>query len=98
MANVVVNRSDRYPVGTSVGAYPESARQFGSKPSGSATETQTVASDGSLTFTTLAAEGEYQLYAEVAGAHRYVRLANDSYTEPGTLQERLAARAVAINA
>lgn len=77
MANTVLRQSDKFPVGTSVGAYPISnwaQHQLPptGAPQGAAAETKTVASDGTLTYTTLSPEVAYVAYAQVSGAHRYV--------------------------
>lgn len=91
--SLVVNRSDIFPVGTSVKAYPASDTHDKVGPSGTATETQTVQNDGSLTFTTLSTEGTFVLWAEVAGKDRYVQCANQSFTAPPTnLVERIKER------
>lgn len=74
MASTVTLRSNqRFPVGQSVGAYLETARNDGAAPTGAAVETQTVAADGSLTFTTLTDNARYVAYAQVGGVHTYVR-------------------------
>jgi len=96
MASLIVRRSDRFPVGTSVGLYPGIDRIHGGKPAGSAAESQTVAADGSLTFTGAGTEGMYQLYAEVGGEIRYLQCGNFDFTPPGNLQARLAKRAAEI--
>jgi hypothetical protein len=91
--SLVVNRPDVFPVGISVSAYPAAAFHDKIHAAGTATETQTVANDGSLTFTTLSAEGTFVLYAEVAGKDRYVQCANQSFTAPPTgLIERIKER------
>lgn len=73
MATLKVNRSDLFPVGTSVGAYlTQRSRQHQSKPVGAAAETKTVAADGSLSFTTLIEGRRYMLWALVEGEHRYL--------------------------
>jgi hypothetical protein len=91
--SLVVNRPDVFPVGISVSAYPAAAAHDKIHAAGTATETHTVASDGSLTYTTLSAEGTYVLYAEVAGKDRYIQCANQSFTPPPTgLIERIKER------
>lgn len=96
---VTVNRSDRYPVGTSVSAYPGAARQFGGKPGAPAVETHVVASDGSLgPFTTLTPNVRYVLYAEVSGENRYIGISDSTFVAPGTLKERLQAKREAVGA
>lgn len=77
MASFNLTASDRFPVGTSVGAYPESNWQaFALPPSGpppgAATETQVVGSSGAASFVALADGVRYQAYASVSGQDRYV--------------------------
>src|SRR4051794_6736303 len=92
MANITVNRSDLFPVGTSVGLYPRSSSRAHERnpdgsavgpPWGTATETATVAAGGSLTFTTAAANTGYIAYAQVGGQHRELRVSSRTY-DPGT--------------
>lgn len=91
--SVTVNRSDRYPVGTTVKAYPAASRHFGGRPGAPSVEEHVVASDGSCgPFTTLTADAEYVLYAEVGGEHRYLSLSDSTFAAPGTLKERIKAR------
>lgn len=80
--SLVVNRSDRFPVGQSVKAYLAGARHHDGPPAGPAVETQTVAADGSLTFTTLTADVDYVLYALVSGEHRYLNVEESTFTAP----------------
>lgn len=92
MATVVLT-SEKFPVGTSVAAYPSANRHIGGKPSGTATATAVVGASGNLTFTL--AEGMYTLFAEVEGDRRTVALGNIAYTPPlPTLRERIARRQV----
>ncbi len=72
---LVVNRSDFYPVGTSVGVWPRVARASSGPPAGAAIETAVVAHNGSLTFTGLTAGELYVLYANVGGEDRYLAVA-----------------------
>lgn len=94
---ITVNRSDRFPVGTSVGAYPRAAHVVGGHPVGAAVETHVVAADGSVgPFTLLTADQQYLLYGEVEGAHRYIDVEDSSFTAPPTgLIERIDERRVA---
>ncbi len=63
MANYTLNRADLFPAGTSVGAYPAvNLRKWEGIPSGTATETQTVAAGGTAAFVALAADTEYLFY------------------------------------
>ncbi len=100
---LVIYRSDKFPVGTAVKAFPGGAknRHHEGKPSGSATEEETVAANGSLTFTKLE-EGIWNLWAEVASANANMTAGNIAYVPPGLavspqpsggiLKERIAAR------
>lgn len=79
MPSAVLKSPDVFPVGTSVGAYALSGWPTGqlpvapgSAPVGSAVETQTVAADGSLTFTTLTAGVDYVAAAQVNTVWKYV--------------------------
>lgn len=90
---VTVNRSDRFPVGTAVKAYPATSRQFGGRPGAPSVEEHTVAADGSCgPFTLLTADRAYVLYAEVGAANRYVEVCDSGFTALGTLHERIKAR------
>lgn len=95
----IANRSDRYPVGTEVGAYPRRAKQFGSAPSGEAVETHTVGADGKLgPYTTLTADTPYVLYAAPGGVNRYLDIEDSTQPAESTLQERLATAHAAVEA
>jgi hypothetical protein len=91
MATLTLRRSDLFPVGTSVGAYPyrTGAKVEGSKPAGAPVESQTVSAEGVLTFTGLREALKYVLWAEVSpGVHRYVLVEgplppNTRYTTEG---------------
>jgi len=75
----VVHREDLFPVGTSVAAYLVVGRgetPGSGAPSGAAAETQTVASDGKLTFTALTDGKSYILYA--GSPDRYLRVNTSS--------------------
>jgi len=99
MANLVIRRSDLYPVGTSVGAYPLRAKISGGKPSGSSLATATVAADGSLTFSSLTEGALVQLWAEVAGVHVYMQTGVPVPVAPvETLQERKRKRRQLVGA
>ena len=97
----VTNRSDRFPIGTSVGAYPKRSRIFGGKPSGPALATATVAADGTLTFTGLNETEPLVLWAEVAGEPRYLAAEAPAAIEPApveTLKERISKRRASVGA
>jgi hypothetical protein len=65
----------QFPAGTTVGAYPRSRWGIALEgaPSGSAVESHAVASDGSLTYTTLTDGTEYVATAVVTSVRRFVR-------------------------
>lgn len=69
MANYVLKRSDLFPVGTTVGAYPNAtpAADHDGAPPGAATESQVVDAAGTATFTTLATDVPYVFAANVGG-------------------------------
>jgi hypothetical protein len=69
--STIASCADVFPVGTSVGAYLSRYRRDGSPPSGSATDTATVASSGALTFDDLADDTTYVAYALVGSSHKY---------------------------
>jgi hypothetical protein len=74
MATIVLTPDlQRFPVGTSVGAYPRTAwpaDRLAGAPSGAAVETQAVQANGTLTFTTLTPNLDYVGY--VASPDRYM--------------------------
>jgi hypothetical protein len=97
--NVTVRRSDRFPVGTVVGAYPKQTRIFNGKPSGTPLTTATVAADGSLTFTGLNEREPLVLWAEVAGEQRYLGSEAPAPVAPQqTLKQRIASRRALVGA
>ncbi len=90
-----IRRSDKFPVGTVVKAFPgPENRHYEGKPSGTATAEATVDTSGRLQFTTLP-EGIWRLWAEVAGTNANLEAANITWTLPGTLKQRIAARQAA---
>lgn len=90
---ITVKRSDRFPVGTSVGAYPAAAKHIGLHPAGAAIETHVVDAAGACgPFTLLEADLPYVLYAEVGETHRYLSVEDSTFTALGTLHERVVAR------
>lgn len=71
--------STSFPAGVSVGAYPasnwlQSQLPPSGSPQGSATETHTVGSDGSVAFSALADSTRYYLAGQVSGTYRYVQV------------------------
>lgn len=77
MSDFLLTRSDLYPDGTSVSAYPVTNWKGGEPnlrlgPVGAASSTQTM-SGGQLTFTGLVDGARYVAYALVSGKHTYVR-------------------------
>lgn len=81
MASQVL-RSDRFPVGTSVGIYPVAQKNPGVAPQGSAVQTATVAADQSLTFVGLPDGTAYTAYATVNSVVVYVDFRTDSARIP----------------
>lgn len=63
MATAVLPASPTFPVGTSVSVYLASALTGGGVPSGTAEATETVAADGTLTFSGLDARTSYVAWA-----------------------------------
>lgn len=76
MARVSLNRSDLFPVGTSVGIYDAAQPPNGGAPHGSAIASAAIAADGSLTVDHASIPSGRQLlaYAAVSGEHRYARV------------------------
>jgi L-aminopeptidase/D-esterase-like protein len=76
MATVTLNRSDLFPIGTSVGIYPAGARQSGQVPSSAAITSGTVDAAGLLSITNagILSYTRYVAYALVNGEHRYAAL------------------------
>jgi hypothetical protein len=69
MATFLLRRSDLFPVGTSVGAYPNAtpAADHDGAPPGAPFESATVDAAGLATFTTLAVDTPYVFAANVGG-------------------------------
>lgn len=89
--NVVVARSDKFPVGTVVSAYGGAQnRHFEGRPSGEALTSATVDSSGRLTFS-LPEGPVYHLYAEVAGKPANLEFGAEGFSLLGTLKQRIAA-------
>lgn len=90
MAGFVLKRSDIFPIGTSVGAYPASARLAGDRDAApaaaAAVESQTVDAAGTATFVALAADTDYLFYALVGGQHRMTRGRTKTVTGPTSVQ------------
>lgn len=96
MAGLTVKRSDKFPVGTVVKAYPGNAnRHHEGKPSGVASAEATVDAKGVLNFSTLA-EGLYQLWAEVEGKNANMLAGSQGFTPLGTLRSRIAAKRLEV--
>lgn len=78
-----IARSDRYPVGTTIGAYPQSEHPGGGTPPGTqgpraaAVATAVVSSAGVAVFTGLTAATVYWLAAQVSGSWVWTRMATD---------------------
>jgi hypothetical protein len=90
---LVIRRSDVFPIGTTVKAFPLAfERTHQSRPPGTQLASATVAADGSLTFSTLA-NGNYTLWAEVGGVGVQIHAGSEGFTPPAPgLLERVRAR------
>lgn len=94
MSNLVVNDS-KFPVGASVDAIARPPGRY--TPGGVPAETQTVASDGTATFTTLTDSTPYLLTASVNGARQVVHIIKASgFAARNTWKQIVAARRAAI--
>lgn len=97
MPNLVLNASDVFPVGTTVGAYPANAvLPRDQRVTGTALESIAVATDGTATFVTLAADTPYVFAATVNGTPRAVRQRLSSYTAPPTWGQTIIDRKAAM--
>jgi hypothetical protein len=78
MATVTLNRSDLFPVGTSVGIYPGNSRPQAKDgpPTSAVIASGTVDAAGALSVTNagILSYQTYQAYALVNGEHRFARL------------------------
>lgn len=85
MLRVLSSIADRFPVGTTVYAYPRSnfpgTWDRTGAPVGASTTSAVVAGDGTVTFVGLEAETEYVAYAQVSGQHRYVGFTTENGPE-----------------
>ena len=102
MANVTIttNRSDLFPIGTVVKAYPAGGRMFAGKPSGASLAEATVDATGKLEVT-IPERTKAVLYALVESKHRNLivgDLTDPSLSFIGTLQERIRRRRVLVKA
>jgi len=90
MATVTVNRSDLFPVGTSVGIYPPGSGRtyYDGPPTAAVIQSATVDAAGLLTVTDagIVAGKTYVAYAAVGGQHRQV-------SARSTLDKAITARA-----
>lgn len=95
MAQETITLGTYIPTGTSVSAYPKSNWTSATLPPtgapvGAATASGTVAANGTVTFTGLAAETEYFAAGQVGGVYKYIRfftsIPDDS--QPGTVANR----------
>lgn len=95
MSNLVVTDNQRFPVGTSVSAYPQASSHHG-QVFGDPVETQVVAADGTLTFAALVDGVGYALAATVGGTLVRMRVIKASLSVAGTTwKARVAARRAA---
>lgn len=93
----ITGRSDAYPVGTTVYAYPANAKITNGKPSGAAITNATVAADGSLTLSGVPEAVQLVLWALVGGLHVYLTSEAGLPVAPReSLQERIRNRRQAI--
>jgi hypothetical protein len=94
---VFLKSSERYPVGTTVKAFPwvNAHESAATRPSGTALAEATVAANGSLTFSGLG-DGLYSLFAEVGSDPRTVKIGSGTFPPYRTLRERIASRRVGI--
>lgn len=82
MATAILRPSNGlFPASTNVSAYPAYAKMPGHAPAASVVSTSTVATDGSVTFTSLADQTQYVAYALVSGQHRYLDFATFPATD-----------------
>lgn len=74
MPTATLSRSDAFPVGTSVGIYPFTARRYGQPPTAAVIASGTVDAAGALSVTNagILQGADYVAYAAVNGEHRYV--------------------------
>jgi len=87
VTSIALNPIVAFPPGTSVAAYPAGnwapwQRPPSGAPLGSAAETKTVQSDGSLTYTTLTDGAEYYASAVVGGVNRYIHFFGNPTSNP----------------
>jgi len=95
----IIQRSDRFPVGTQVKAFAGATPAQQGKPAGPVVETATVDALGRLAFNGLTAGVLYTLYAEVAGAVvKVTTMVSEPFTSTSTLQQRVRARRLAAGA
>lgn len=95
MSNLVLTDNVKFPVGTTVGAWPAAAQHHG-QVFGAAVETAIVQADGSVTFAALVDGVAYTLAAAVAGALTHMRILKGSVSVAGTTwKARVAARRAA---
>lgn len=75
MPTLTINRSDTFPVGTSVAAIAEGGINPGGPAKAATIASATVGSDGALSITDagIVSGTMYGLYASVGGEHRYLR-------------------------
>lgn len=98
MANLVIQRSDRYPVGTVVSLYAGiTNRHHELSPAGSANATATVDAAGKLEYTGLTAGSVFTLWAEVGGRSVSMVAASAApFPVAVPLRSRIAARRLAL--
>lgn len=93
MTALAVNRSDVFPVGTTVKAYPVATRATSAKPAGPATAEAVVDATGKWEVDV--ETGRYVLHAEVAGEQRQLVADNRAFAGRPPLRDRIASRRIA---
>jgi hypothetical protein len=97
MADLVRQVSDKFPVGTTVGAYPGTAAAGDRPPAADAVDTAVVAANGTLTLDGLADNTTYVLAATVDSQHRAIVVKhNQAHTAGVTWQTTVANRRTAM--
>lgn len=90
MATVTLNRSDLFPVGTTVGLYPANSKCSGQPPTSAqiASASANVDAAGLLTITHANVESykSYVAYAAVNGEHRYATVRSTADAHGSTVR------------
>lgn len=96
---LLIRRSDKFPVGTEVGAYPGGMqnRHHEGKPSGEPLATATVDATGALSFPSLP-DGIYCLWASVNGTNANMLAGSQGFALLPSLRKRIIERRIAVGA